>query len=72
MFVINYFNKPEKAGLYLIWILMSLIHVPLMAHGLKHHEFRPIDHRLGMDASAVNCMVQDNHGLIWLGTDRGL
>ncbi|HET6559246.1 MAG TPA: two-component regulator propeller domain-containing protein, partial [Prolixibacteraceae bacterium] len=45
---------------------------PARAHGLKHHEFRPVDHRLGMDASAVNCVVQDNQGLIWLGTDRGL
>ena len=42
------------------------------AHGLKYHEFRPIDHRLGMNASAVNCIVQDGQGLIWMGTDRGL
>lgn len=42
------------------------------AHGLKYHKFRSIDHRLGLDASAVNCIVQDNQGLIWMGTDRGL
>jgi ligand-binding sensor domain-containing protein/signal transduction histidine kinase/CheY-like chemotaxis protein len=41
-------------------------------HGLDYHEFTPIDHRLGLNASAVNCVVQDGQGLIWLGTDRGL
>lgn len=46
--------------------------VQIRGHGLKYHEFRPIDRRLGMDASEANCIVQDNHGLIWIGTDRGL
>jgi ligand-binding sensor domain-containing protein/signal transduction histidine kinase/AraC-like DNA-binding protein/ActR/RegA family two-component response regulator len=72
MFVLN-FNNLKKIGLFLAGILPSLI-VPyqLKAHGLKYHEFSPIDRRLGMDASVVYCVVQDNHGLIWLGTDRGL
>jgi signal transduction histidine kinase/ligand-binding sensor domain-containing protein/DNA-binding response OmpR family regulator len=73
MLVYNCFNNPGKAGLFLIGFLLCLITNPQVnAHGLKYHEFRPIDHRLGMDASAVNCVVQDNRGLIWLGTDRGL
>jgi signal transduction histidine kinase/ligand-binding sensor domain-containing protein/DNA-binding response OmpR family regulator len=37
-----------------------------------YHEFTPIDNRVGMDATVTNCVVQDNQGLIWLGTDRGL
>ena len=49
-----------------------LLTQPGKAHGLKFHDFRPIDHRLGMNASAVNCIVQDGQGLIWMGTDRGL
>jgi signal transduction histidine kinase/ligand-binding sensor domain-containing protein/CheY-like chemotaxis protein len=73
MSAFDYFNKPGKAGVFLMGVFLSLFAFQQgKAHGLKYHEFRPIDHRLGMDASAVNCVVQDNHGLIWLGTDRGL
>ena len=73
MSVNYYFNKPGKTGLFLIGFMLNLIAFQqVKAHGLKYHEFRPIDHRLGMDASAVNCVVQDSHGMIWLGTDRGL
>ncbi|MFN8205922.1 MAG: two-component regulator propeller domain-containing protein [Bacteroidales bacterium] len=66
-------NRSAKSG----WVLFLIIFCPLVfqqaqSHGLKFHEFRPIDHRLGLDASAVNCVIQDKHGLIWLGTDRGL
>lgn len=65
--------KPGFAGIFLLTTLLSLIGFQLLhAHGLKYHEFRPVDRRIGMDASAVNCVVQDNHGMIWLGTDRGL
>lgn len=68
------FSKiPVRFGLFLCLILSGfLLLEPVEGHGLKYHEFRPIDHSVGMDASAVNCVVQDNHGLIWLGTDRGL
>jgi len=73
MVAFNHFNKPGKTGLFLIGILLSLIiSQQVNAHGLKYHEFKPIDHRLGLDASAVYCVVQDNNGLIWLGTNRGL
>jgi signal transduction histidine kinase/ligand-binding sensor domain-containing protein/CheY-like chemotaxis protein/AraC-like DNA-binding protein len=73
MFLFMRFNMLGKAGLSLMVFMLSLIAFQqIKGHGLKYHEFRPIDHRLGMDASAVNCVVQDNHGLIWLGTDRGL
>lgn len=41
-------------------------------HGLTFHEFKSLDHRIGMNAGAVYCFIQDNQGLIWLGTDRGL
>ncbi len=61
------FSRWHICFLLLAWALQQV-----NAHGLKHHEFRPIDHRLGMNASAVNCVIQDNQGLIWLGTDRGL
>ncbi len=53
-------------------IFFPVFSLPAGAHGIKYHEFKPVDHRLGMDASAVYCMVQDRHGLIWMGTDRGL
>lgn len=53
-------------------LLFALFTQQIGAHGLKYHEFRSIDHRLGMNASAVNCVIQDELGLIWLGTDRGL
>ncbi len=56
------------AGMFYISCLVS----PLSGHGLKYHEFTPIDHRLGLNASAMNCVMQDEQGLIWLGTDRGL
>lgn len=73
MFKFRYFNKPWEAVLFLIGFLLNLIaYQQVDAHGLDYHEFRPIDHRLGMNASAVNCVLQDNQGLIWLGTDRGL
>jgi signal transduction histidine kinase/ligand-binding sensor domain-containing protein/DNA-binding response OmpR family regulator len=41
-------------------------------HGVKYHEFVPIDRRMGMDASVVYCLVQDNQGMIWMGTNQGL
>jgi signal transduction histidine kinase/ligand-binding sensor domain-containing protein/DNA-binding response OmpR family regulator len=73
MIAFNHYNKPRKAGLFLIGFLLgSVFSQQVNAHGLKYHEFSPIDHRLGMDASAVYCVVQDSHGLIWMGTDRGL
>jgi ligand-binding sensor domain-containing protein len=67
------YRKSGKIGVFITTAILILIALPqTMAHGLKYHEFLPIDHRSGMDASVVNCIVQDNHGLIWLGTDRGL
>jgi signal transduction histidine kinase/ligand-binding sensor domain-containing protein/DNA-binding response OmpR family regulator len=53
-------------------VLALFYQVPVFSHGLKYHEFRPVDHRVGMDASAVYCVIQDNQGLIWMGTDHGL
>jgi signal transduction histidine kinase/ligand-binding sensor domain-containing protein/DNA-binding response OmpR family regulator len=73
MATLNCFNKSFKKKAIFLEILLSLIAFQYIgAHGLKYHEFNPIDHRVGMDASAVNCVIQDNHGLIWMGTDRGL
>lgn len=73
MIAFSFLHWPGKPGLFLFWFLLSLITVQqVRAHGLKYHEFRPIDHRMGLNASAVNCVVQDDQGLIWLGTDRGL
>jgi len=73
MVAFRYFSKPGRSCLFLPWFLLSLLLTQqVKAHGLKYHEFRPIDHRLGMNASAVNCIVQDGQGLIWMGTDRGL
>jgi signal transduction histidine kinase/ligand-binding sensor domain-containing protein/DNA-binding NarL/FixJ family response regulator len=67
------FSKPGRSCLLLLRLLLCWMGTQQVnAHGLKYHEFRPIDHRLGMDASAVNCLVQDGQGLIWMGTDRGL
>jgi signal transduction histidine kinase/ligand-binding sensor domain-containing protein/DNA-binding response OmpR family regulator len=55
------------------WSLMVVFAVqPSYSHGLRYHEFTSIDWRVGMDASVVNCVVQDNSGLIWMGTNRGL
>lgn len=64
----------------LIEKVMFLIMLPLSimfseackGHGLKYHDFRSIDQRLGLDASAVYCVLQDNQGLTWLGTNSGL
>lgn len=53
-------------------VVALIIQVSAFAHGLKYHEFRPVDRRVGMDASAVYCMIQDKQGLMWLGTDHGL
>lgn len=73
MFASNSLDKLRNGFLFLVLVLLGLTATRQMkAHGLKYHDFKPIDHRLGMDASAVNCVIQDNYGLIWLGTDRGL
>jgi signal transduction histidine kinase/ligand-binding sensor domain-containing protein/DNA-binding response OmpR family regulator len=56
--------------LCILFLLLSLCKV--WGHGLKYHEFIPVDHRTGLNASAVYCVVQDESGLIWIGTDRGL
>lgn len=73
MRVANGLTKISRGAQSFFFALLSLFAMEqAKAHGLKYHEFRPVDHRLGMDASAVNCVVQDTHGLIWLGTDRGL
>jgi signal transduction histidine kinase/ligand-binding sensor domain-containing protein/CheY-like chemotaxis protein len=53
-------------------VMVVITNQPLYSHGLRYHEFSSIDWRLGMDASVVNCVVQDNSGLIWMGTNRGL
>lgn len=69
------FTNPKdiiKALLVLISVMVWIPLQPLVAHGIKYHEFSTIDHRNGLNASAVNCIVQDGTGLIWFGTDRGL
>src|SRR5512145_1790569 len=73
MCAFDYLNNPGKAVLFLMALLFGLTtNQQVKSHGLKYHEFIPIDPRLGMDASAVNCVVQDNQGLLWMGNDRGL
>jgi signal transduction histidine kinase/ligand-binding sensor domain-containing protein/CheY-like chemotaxis protein/AraC-like DNA-binding protein len=70
---IRCFFKVTKLILIFTLILLGLVVFrPMEAHGLKYHEFKTIDHRLGIAASVVYCVVQDNHGLIWMGSDRGL
>jgi ligand-binding sensor domain-containing protein/signal transduction histidine kinase/DNA-binding response OmpR family regulator len=53
---------------FFCWLIGHLV----MAHGVGFHEFKSIDRRMGLDASPVNCVVQDFQGLIWFGTNRGL
>ena len=73
MLAFIHFRSFKKVFLLLSGILLGLVAPKqVSAHGLKYHEFKTIDHQVGMNASVVYCVVQDNHGLIWFGTDRGL
>ncbi len=67
-------HKMSSPGRLFILSLIIVFHAiqSLEADGLQYHKFRPVDHRLGLDASAVNCIIQDYQGMIWMGTDRGL
>ncbi|MFT3739069.1 MAG: two-component regulator propeller domain-containing protein [Breznakibacter sp.] len=56
----------------LFCFLLVAWHQTAMAHGIKYHEFRPIDRRAGMDASVVYCVLQDAQGMVWMGTNQGL
>lgn len=47
-----------------------LYFVPTIAQDGRYGIFSNI--RLESDASVVNCFIQDNQGLIWIGTDKGL
>ncbi len=63
-------NKSGSIILLFSLILFSLKQAESI--DLKYLNFNSVDHRLGMDASAVYSVIQDNYGLIWFGTDRGL
>ena len=76
MFVHNYtcFTKPmlklmkrtvSSAILILITALASL---PVCAQ----YEFRTIDTSDGLPSNSVRAIIQDRHGLIWIGTGQGL
>jgi ligand-binding sensor domain-containing protein/signal transduction histidine kinase/DNA-binding response OmpR family regulator len=65
--------QPSKKIIFYLCLLLLETAIPhAFAHGVKYHEFTPIDRRVGMDASIVYCAVQDHQGLIWMGTNQGL
>lgn len=66
-------RSPRCIGLSFALVFGLLLNaLQVSAHGVKYHEFKPIDRRQGMDASVVYCVTQDTQGLIWMGTNQGL
>lgn len=59
--------------LFSIAILLIATCIKTVAgNDMNYHEFKTIDHQQGIDASAIYTTIQDQNGMIWMGTDRGL
>lgn len=68
--IISQFRTLHLLGaIILLWMVSISSAYP---HGVKYHEFITIDRNVGLDASVVYCMVQDNQGMVWMGTNQGL
>ena len=62
------FTHKHKVLLFLLSSLSLVMN--LLAETNSYNEFKNIT--LGHDASVVNCFIQDQKGMVWLGSDKGL
>lgn len=62
-----------RASLF-IWLLAGiLINNPLYGQpGSSAYSLHQLDNRYGLSNSAVNCILQDSDGMLWVGTWDGL
>lgn len=51
-------------------LLSILLCLPTLGQSLHYQFFENIN--LGTEAAVASCFVQDNQGMIWIGTDKGL
>lgn len=56
--------------LFLLLILISFSKIPIWGQAVNYQNFNNIV--LSTDASTINCFSQDNQGIIWMGTNKGL
>lgn len=60
----------KKAGLYILFFLISGIH--LAAQQARQYSFTHYGTATGLLSNETICSIQDEQGFIWIGTNRGL
>jgi len=60
-----------KAGWRLIGLIILWLFQPLSASA-QLYQFRHLTVKEGLSQSSVNCIMQDRHGFLWIGTQDGL
>lgn len=58
------------AGYYVVMLAFLMIQSAIAGSGLQLKKLEPVGDPLPFDR--LNCMYRDRHGLLWLGTQRGL
>lgn len=54
------------------FVFTVLVHVPFLLRAQKHLNFKRITINEGLSQNTVFCIIQDNTGFIWIGTEDGL
>jgi hypothetical protein len=58
-----------KYFLFIAWLIGFTMAVRATTANLRSNHVKPSD---GLPHTSIRCMVQDNDGFLWIGTDRGL
>src|SRR5688572_21271331 len=64
-------NRPGVIYFFRYSVLILVMACPVLCHS-QHLKFDHIDAQDGLSQNNVTCIIQEDRGFIWVGTDDGL